>query len=86
MQLLVTDPSPEVRAAAAHTLTDSEDPRAIDALITALDDQDVSVLVEVFDALGFAGNESTTTRLQPFLEHYDEDVRDAAESAIELLE
>jgi HEAT repeat protein len=82
----VTDPSPEVHAAAAHSLTDSEDPRAMDALITALDDQDVSVLVVVIDALGFAGNKSTITRLQPFLEHYDEDLRDTAESAIELLE
>jgi HEAT repeats len=85
-QLLVSDPSPEVRAAAAHTLADSEDPRAMDALITALEDQDVSVLVEVIDALGFAGNKATINRLQPFLEHSDEDVRDAAESAIELLE
>lgn len=85
-QLLVTDPSPEVRAATVHTLEDSEDPRALDALITALDDQNVSVLVEVIDALGFAGNKATISRLQPFLEHSDEDVRDAAESAIELLE
>ena len=85
-QLLVTDPSPEVRMAAAHTLSDSDDPRALDALITALDDQDVGVLVEVIDALGFAGNKATISRLQPFLEHSDEDVRDAAESAVELLE
>jgi len=85
-QLLVTDPSPEVRMAAAHTLSESEDPKALDALITALDDQDVSVLVEVIDALGFAGNKATISRLQPFLEHSDEDVRDAAESAIDLLE
>jgi hypothetical protein len=84
--IVTTDPSAEVRIAAAGTLEDSKDPRALEALIMALQDEHPEVLVEVIDALGYAGNRLTITRLQPFLEHPDEDVRDAAESALDLLE
>jgi HEAT repeat protein len=83
--IVTTDPSAEVRIAAAGTLEDSKDPRALEALILALQDEHPEVLVEVIDALGYAGNRSIITRLQPFLEHPDEDVRDAAESSIEQL-
>lgn len=84
--IVTTDPSAEVRIAAAGTLEDSKDPRALEALIMALQDEHPEVLVEVIDALGYTGNRSIITRLQPFLEHPDEDVRDAAESAIDSLE
>jgi HEAT repeat protein len=84
--MVTTDPSPEVRMAAALTLGDSDDPKALDALVMALQDEDPRVLEEVIDALAYTGNRSTIPYLQPFLNHPDEDVRDAAESAIDDLE
>jgi len=85
-RIVTTDPSPEVRMAAAHTLGDSEALIAIDALTTALQDSDPEVLVEVIDELGYIGNRLTIPYLQPFLDHPDEDVRDAAETSMEQLE
>jgi hypothetical protein len=84
--MVTTDPSPVVRMAAALTLEDSDDPKALDALVLALQDQDPRVLEAVIDALGDVGNRSTITYLQHFLDHPVEDVRDAARSAIDNLE
>lgn len=85
-QLLLSDPAPEVRAAASHALQDSEDPKALDALTSALGESDPAVLIEVIDALGFVGNTQTISQLQPFLQNPNEDVRSAAQSSIDLLE
>jgi hypothetical protein len=85
-RMVTTDPSPEVRMAAALTLEDSDDPKALDALTLALQDEDPRVLEAVIDALGDVGNRSTIPYLQNFLNHPDEDVRDAASSAIDDLE
>ena len=82
-RMVIADPSPEVRMAVALTLGDSEDPTALDALMMALQDDDPRVLEEVIGALGDIGNRSTIPYLQPFLDHPDEDVRDAAESSID---
>jgi hypothetical protein len=83
--IVTSDPSAEVRIAAAGTLEDSKDPRALEALIMALQDEHPEVLVEVIDALGYMENRLAIPYLQPFLEHPDEDVRDAAESSIDQL-
>jgi hypothetical protein len=83
--VVTTDPSPDVRMAAAGTLEDSKDPRAIDALILALQDENPEVLVEVIDALVYMENRLSIPYLQPFLDHPDEDVRDAAENALDQL-
>jgi len=80
--IVTSDPSPAVRIAAAETLEDSKDPRALEALIMALQDEHPEVLVGVIDALGYMENRLAIPYLQPFLEHPDEDVRDAAEDAL----
>lgn len=85
-QIVTSDPSSQVRMAAVWTLEDSEDPKAYDALIRALQDQDPEVLEEVIDSLGYLGNKAAVPYLQPFLDHPDEDVRDAAEDALYQLE
>lgn len=84
-RIIITDPSPEVRMAATYSLENSEDPRAVDTLIMGLNDADPNVLVEVIDSLDFLDDRSAIPYLQPLLDHPDEDVRDAAESAIESL-
>lgn len=83
--IVTTDPSPEVRIAAAETLEDSKDPRAFEALILALQDENPEVLAEVIDALGYLENRLAIPYLQPFLDHPDEDVRDAAEYTLDQL-
>jgi hypothetical protein len=85
-QIVTSDPSAQVRMAAVWTLEDSEDPKAYDALIRALQDQDQEVLEEVIDSLGYLGNKAAVPYLQPFLDHPNEDVRDAAEDALYQLE
>jgi hypothetical protein len=85
-RIITTDPSPEVRIATTYSLENSEDPRAVDTLIMGLNDTDPEVLVEVIDSLGFLDDRRTIPYLQPLLNHPDEDVRDAAESAIESLQ
>ena len=84
--IITSDPSPEVRMAATYSLENSDDPRAVDTLIMGLDDTDPEVLVEVIDSLDFLDDRSAIPYLQPLLDHPDEDVRDAAESAIESLQ
>ena len=84
--IITSDPSPEVRMAAAYSLENSDDPRAVDTLIMGLDDTDPEVLVEVIDSLDFLDDRSAIPYLQPLLDHPDEDVRDAVESAIESLQ
>ena len=84
--IVTSDPSPAVRIAAAETLEDSKDPRALEALIMALQDEHPEVLVEVIDALVYMENRQAIPYLQPFLEHPNEGVRDAAENSIDKLE
>lgn len=83
--IITTDPSPDVRIAAAYTLQGSKDPKALDALIMALQDNHPEVLVEVIDVLAFLENRQAIPYLMPFLDHPDEDVRDSAEYTIEVL-
>ena len=44
------------------------------------------MVLEAIDALEFAGDESIIPNLEPFLDHPDPEVREAAEEAIEFLE
>jgi hypothetical protein len=84
--VIITDPSPEVRAAAASSLEDSEDPRAVEALIAALGDNDPMVLIEVISSLEYVGDSRAIPHLQSLLNHPDEDVRQAVESGIQGIE
>ena len=83
--LLVTDPSPEVRIATAETLEDSDDPLAAAALVTCLQDEDSLVIVACIEALDYLGDETTVRYLEPLLTHYDPTVNTAASEAIESL-
>ena len=84
--LLATDEDPRVRAAAASTLEDASGYTAIEALVAALDDPEPEVIVEIIEALSFAGDETLAPRIEPFLESPHEQVREAAAEAIEFLE
>jgi hypothetical protein len=81
--IVTSDPSADVRIAAAETLEGSKDPRALEALILALQDEHPEVLAVVIEALEYMENRLAVPYLQPFLEHPDEDVRDAAEYALD---
>jgi hypothetical protein len=84
--LIVSDPSPEVRIAISQALEFSEDPLAIEALVACLKDGNVAVVLECIKALEYIGDSSTAVRLQPLLEHHDVEVRDSAAQAIENLQ
>jgi hypothetical protein len=49
--MLVTDPSPEVRIATIEALEDSDDPLAVEALVKCLQDENPDVIEECVDAL-----------------------------------
>jgi hypothetical protein len=83
--VITTDPSPDVRIAAAYTLQGSKDPKALDALIMALQDNHPEVLVEVIEVLPSLENRRVVPYLMPFLDHPDEEVRNSAEETINLL-
>ena len=85
-EAISTDPSPEVRSAATNALQESEDPKAVDILVMALDDEDPEVVVDAIDALWFIEDPRAIPHLQRMLEHPDEDVREAAESALDDLQ
>ena len=87
--MLVNDPSPEVRIATTWSLEMSDDqqvPAAIEALVKCLQDEDPAVVVECINSLDFLGDETTVQYLAPMLTHADEDVRGAAADAIKSLQ
>jgi hypothetical protein len=87
--MLVNDPSPEVRIATTWSLEMSDDPekpQAIGALVKCLEDKDLVVVVECIESLAFLGDETTIVYLQPYLTHQDAKVRIAAFEAIRILQ
>ena len=87
--MLVKDPSPEVRIATTWALEMSDDPQvpaAIEALVKCLQDKDPAVVVGCIQSLDFLGDETTVQYLIPMLTHSDEDVRVAAGDAIKSLQ
>jgi hypothetical protein len=87
--MLVNDPSPEVRIATTWSLEMSDDPQvqaAIEALVKCLQDKDPAVVVECIRSLDFLGDETTIQYLIPMLTHADEDVRTEAADAIKSLQ
>ena len=87
--MLVNDPSPEVRIATTWSLEMSDDPQvqaAIEALVKCLQDKDSAVVVECIHSMDFLGDETTVQYLIPMLTHKDEDVRIAAGDAIKSLQ
>ena len=86
LELIKDDPSPEVRIATTWSLENSEDPRAMEALILGLKDKNDEVVLEMIQSLRFAGDDSTVKHLEPSLKHPNQQIRKAAADAIELLE
>lgn len=84
--LIVNDPSPEVRIATTRALEFSEDPQAIQALAACLKDEDLYVVMECITSLEHIGDKTTVVHLQPLLMHYDETVRNTAARAIQNLQ
>ena len=87
--MLVNDPSPEVRIATTWSLEMSDDPQvqaAIEALVKCLQDENPTVVVECIHSMDFLGDETTVQYLIPMLTHKDEDVRIAAGDAIKSLQ
>ena len=86
IEMLARDPDAGVRAATTASLENSDRIAAVNALIEALNDPSPAVVVEVIDALEFAGDASIVPQLRPLLEHHDPRVRDIAAEAIAFLE
>jgi len=85
IRLMTADKAPSVRIAATYSLENSEDPRALDALIDGLEDSNDQVVVEVLDSLEFAGSERDIIYIEPLLAHKNPAVVQAAEEAIDYL-
>jgi HEAT repeat protein len=84
--LMLHDPSPQVRAAAAERLGGVGTNEAVNALLRGLGDPDPTVVLSAIDALSFAGDETVVPDLKNLLQHPDPKVREAAKQAIEDLE
>jgi HEAT repeat protein len=87
--MIVNDPSPEVRIATTWSLELSdgaEIPQARDALVQCLADKDLNVVVECIQSLKFLDDPAAIVHLQPLLTHEDADVRTAAFEAIEWMQ
>ena len=84
--MLLKDPSPEVRIATTEALENSDDPFAVEALVKCLQDENPAVIVECIQVLDLLGDETTVLHLEPLLTHYDPAVNTAAAEAIESLQ
>jgi hypothetical protein len=81
---LLSDPSPEVRAAAAESLGEASEERdAAGWLLEALEDPDSRVVLAALEALEWVGDASVLPGLEPLLSHPDPAVRDQAQDTIE---
>jgi hypothetical protein len=84
--MLLKDPSAEVRIATSEALEESEDPLAVAALVKCLQDEDPAVIVKCIESLDLLGDETTVKHLEPLLTHYDASVNAAAAEAIKSLQ
>ncbi|MEE8474864.1 MAG: HEAT repeat domain-containing protein [Myxococcota bacterium] len=84
--LIASDPSPEVRRAAAGELAGTESAAAVNALVGTLDDSDPEVVIEALDSLVFAGDETVIPQIRPYTQHSNRDIAEAALEAVEFLE
>jgi hypothetical protein len=84
--LLADDPDRGVRIAAAERLGESESPEAVRPLVLALSDPDRDVVLAAIEALEDVDDVSAIPDLELLLEDHVEEIRDAAESAIQYIE
>ena len=83
--VLNDDPDPAVRGLAARQLGYAKSPEATAGLVSALDDPDPGVLIEVIDALELIDDSTVIGSLEKLLQHPDAQVQEAAKDAIEFL-
>jgi hypothetical protein len=79
LDYLAADPDPQVRAAAAEQLGDSDAYSAVRGLVAALDDPDARVVLAAVEAIDMLWDESLAPELRPLLDHPDPEVRDWSE-------
>lgn len=85
-KVIISDPSPEVRSAATSSLEDSEDPRAVDALILGLNDSNSMVVTSIIESLEYIGDRRAIPHLEILVNHDNQDIREAATSALNSLQ
>jgi hypothetical protein len=83
--LLATDPDPRVRVAAAERLSEIQSRDSFAALVSSLSDPEQEVVLVSIDALEEMGNTAVIPELEALLDNADEEIRDAAEFAIDFL-
>jgi len=84
-ELAKSDPDPRVRAAAVARLGEADTYQATSALLDSLADPSPLVLIAALEALEFAGDRSLLPRIEPFANHPNPAVREAAGDAIDSL-
>ncbi|WP_341326002.1 HEAT repeat domain-containing protein [Methylotuvimicrobium sp. KM2] len=88
--VLLTDPNPEVREEVVLHLTEGDPANVVPLLMKALNDSHPSVVIAALDWLSVMdiGDKSavTTEFKQIAATHYDEEVKEAAEMALEMME
>ena len=82
VEVIESDPDPEVRAAAAERLGDIDSHASVQQLLGALHDPDSLVIRAAIDALSFSDDESIATEMEFLLDYPDPDVQKDAEEAI----
>jgi HEAT repeat protein len=76
------DPDPSVRESAVVALGDSEEPRALDALIAATEDRDKRVVLAAIDQLSWFDDKVARDALERLTRSGDSEIADAATDAL----
>jgi hypothetical protein len=84
--LLAEDPDRSVRIAAAERLGEFDSPESVKPLVLALSDADRDVVLAAIEALADVDDASAIPDLELLVKYYDEEIRDAAELAIQSIE
>ena len=85
-ELARSDPDPHVRAVAVERLGDADTYQAKTVLLESLADPAPQVVIAALAAIEFSGDASLLPRIEPFANHPDPSVREAANEAIEGLQ
>jgi hypothetical protein len=86
VDILLNDPTPEVRVQAADSLTNVTSHEAVAGLLQALSDPDSRVVLMAIEGLVATGDQTLVEQLAPLLDDANAEVRQAALEAIEFLE
>lgn len=78
----LADPDPWVRIRSAERLGENRISQAVEPLVHMLEDENPLIVIKAIGALGNIGGEAAFRALFPLLEHPDEDIRQAADEAV----